>query len=137
MVVVQRYSVNVWIAMNLMFAFCVAFFFFCQLQQGTVATVMNSSHTFLTFSSLYLFIYFGLAAVGNSGYCYEQQPHFSYFFVPLSQHWVHALFTGPTNITFQQFFIKNRSHDAIYTFKNYFTTVFSISAKISCIQTDL
>ena len=48
------------------------FFFFCQLQQGTVATVMNSSRTFLTFSSLYLFIYFGLAAVGNSGYCYEQ-----------------------------------------------------------------
>ena len=32
--------------------------------------------------------------------------------------------------------IKNRSHDTIYTFKNYFATVFSVSATISSIQTD-
>ena len=30
--------------------------------------------------------------------------------------------------------IKNESHGIIHTFKNYFTTVFSVSAKISCIQ---
>ena len=30
--------------------------------------------------------------------------------------------------------IKNGSHGIIYTYKNYFVTVFSISAKISCIQ---
>ena len=29
--------------------------------------------------------------------------------------------------------IKNRSHDTIHTFKNYFTTVFSVSAIISLI----
>ena len=38
--------------------------------------------------------------------------------------------------------IKNESHDTIYTFKNYFATVFSVfsfqfSATISSIQTDL
>ena len=31
----------------------------------------------------------------------------------------------------------HRSHDIIYTFKNYFTTIFLISVKISCIETDL
>ena len=35
---------------------------------------------------------------------------------------------SPTNYTFQQlFFIKNGSHNIIYTFKNYFATVFSVS----------
>ena len=29
-------------------------------------------------------------------------------------------------LLFSNFFIKNRSHDTIYTFKNYFTTVFSV-----------
>ena len=32
--------------------------------------------------------------------------------------------------------IKNWSHDTIHTFKNYFATVFSVSATISSIQTD-
>ena len=32
--------------------------------------------------------------------------------------------------------IKNRSHDTIHTFKNYFVTVFSVFSKISCIQMD-
>ena len=30
----------------------------------------------------------------------------------------------------------HESHDTIHTFKNYFITVFSVSVKISCIQTD-
>ena len=34
---------------------------------------------------------------------------------------------------FSNFFIKNESHNTIYTFKNYFVTVFSVSTKISCI----
>ena len=37
---------------------------------------------------------------------------------------------------FSNFFIKNGSHSTIYTFKKYFATVFLVSAKISCIQTD-
>ena len=32
--------------------------------------------------------------------------------------------------------IKNGFHGTIYTFKNYFATIFSVSAKIMCIQTD-
>ena len=48
----------------------------------------------------------------------------------------HALFTDPQIPLFNNFFIKNRSHDTNHTFKNYFVTVFSISAKISSIQTD-
>ena len=32
--------------------------------------------------------------------------------------------------------IKNRSHDTIHTFKNYFITVFSVFSKISCIQSN-
>ena len=32
--------------------------------------------------------------------------------------------------------MKNGSHDTIHTFKNYFVTVFSVSAKISSIQTN-
>ena len=35
----------------------------------------------------------------------------------------------PQTPTFSNFFIKNESHDTIHTFKNYFVTVFSISAK--------
>ena len=38
---------------------------------------------------------------------------------------------------FINFFIKNGSHGSIHTFKNYFTTVFSVFSKISSIQTDL
>ena len=39
---------------------------------------------------------------------------------------------------FNNFFIKNRSHGTIHTFKNYFATVFSIFnfSKINFIQTD-
>ena len=47
-----------------------------------------------------------------------------------------ALFMDPQITLFINFFIKNGSHSTIYTFKNYFATVFSVSAKISSIQTD-
>ena len=39
-----------------------------------------------------------------------------------------ALFTIPQITLFNNFFIKNGSHNTIYIFKNYFTTVFSVSA---------
>ena len=38
---------------------------------------------------------------------------------------VHVLFMGPTATLFRKK-IKNRSHGTIYTYKNYFTTVFSV-----------
>ena len=40
---------------------------------------------------------------------------------------IRALFTVPQITLFSHFFIKNRSHSTIYTFKNYFATVFSVS----------
>ena len=40
---------------------------------------------------------------------------------------IRALFTIPQIILFNNFFIKNESHNTIYTFKNYFATVFSVS----------
>ena len=40
---------------------------------------------------------------------------------------VNALFTDPQIPLFRNFFIKNGFHSTIHTFKNYFTTVFSIS----------
>ena len=55
---------------------------------------------------------------------------------------VYTLFTHCTYIVYTLKNIKNGSHDTIYTFKNYFVTVFSIfnfqfSATISSIQTHL
>ena len=38
---------------------------------------------------------------------------------------------------FRKFFIKNRSHGTIHTFKNDFATIFSVFSKISGIQTNL
>jgi len=58
---------------------------------------------------------------------------------PASGNRSRALFTGPTNLFFfSKTFIKNGSHDTIYTFKNYFTTnVFNFQfSAISGIQTN-
>ena len=62
-------------------------------------------------------------------------PVFFYFSV---NQWVRALFMDPQISFFINFFIKNGSHSTIHTFKNYFTTVFSVFSfsKISSIQTD-
>ena len=48
---------------------------------------------------------------------------------------IRVLFTVPQITLFSNFFIKNGSHSTIYIFKNYFVTVFLVSAKISAIQT--
>ena len=37
-----------------------------------------------------------------------------------------VLFTGLTNFFLGKIFIKNRSHDTIHIFKNYFVTMFSV-----------
>ena len=49
---------------------------------------------------------------------------------------IRALFTDPQILLFSNFFIKNRCSSTIHTFKKYFITVFSISVKISSIQTN-
>ena len=43
------------------------------------------------------------------------------------EQWICALFTVPQITLFYNFFINNGSHSTIYTFKNYFATVFSVS----------
>ena len=59
---------------------------------------------------------------------------FSFFFGSARTCWlfhseqcIHALFTDSQIPLFSNFFIKNKSHGTIYTFKNYFVTVFSVS----------
>ena len=44
-----------------------------------------------------------------------------------SEQCICVLFTVPQITLFSNFFIKNGSHSTIYTFKNYFATVFSVS----------
>ena len=58
---------------------------------------------------------------------------FFFFFQPAIVDFVNCeqciciLFTVPQITLFSNFFIKNGSHNTIYTFKNYFATVFSVS----------
>ena len=69
---------------------------------------------------------------------FQLKPVFSifcfYFLVPAvlfdqlnREQCIHAPFMDPQISLFNNFFIKNGSHDTIHTFKNYFATVFSIS----------
>ena len=66
---------------------------------------------------------------------------FFFFFQPTIvdfvnyKQYIYVLFTIPQIILFSNIFIKNGSHNTIYTFENYFATVFSVSTKISSIQT--
>ena len=53
-----------------------------------------------------------------------------------SEKCIRALFTDPQISLFNNFFIKNGFHGTIHTFKNYFATIFSVSVKISLIQSD-
>ena len=51
--------------------------------------------------------------------------------------WVSCIVHGThKHLFFNQTFIKNGSYGTIYTFKNYFATIFSIFNKISSIQTN-
>ena len=96
------HMVPVWIALKpavrLWVAFSASFFFFCQLQQEIAVTVQWIVATF------FLLFRFFITSMGLV-YC-SWDPQISLF---------------------NNFFIKNRSYDTIYTFKNYFATVFSVS----------
>ena len=107
---VTWHIVSVWIQRLLHFAFFVFFFFFffffcCSTHfRGQISLFMllfiNSSHIYLTFYLLFI-------TLVDPVYC---------------------LRNSQTSL-FSNFFIKNRSHNAIHTFKNYFTIVFSIFSK--------
>ena len=74
-----------------------------------------------------------MSAFGKRVYASQMHVlHFFFFFLffeskyltfSMNSAWC-ALFTDPQILLFSNFFIKNRSHDTIHTFKNYFATVF-------------
>ena len=84
----------------------------------------------LAFFFSFFFSFFFLARVCETcGYCLctvqwtiVTKFDFSHSFQPTSAHY--TLFTNPQTSLFNNFFIKNRFHGTIHTFKNYFTTVF-------------
>ena len=75
----------------------------------TVCFVLKPTSTF--FSTFFFFFFLKLAIVDfvNGKQC------------------ICILFTVPQITLFNNFFIKNGSHNTIYTFKNYFATMFSVS----------
>ena len=109
------YIDRVWIQLILRLHFCVSlllFFFYLPL--------------FLTFQPVYCILFINSCTVHNK---ITRGMHTS---------GSHLLFTDPQTSLFSNFFIKNGFYGTIYTFKNYFATVFSIFSfsKISSIQTD-
>ena len=63
---------------------------------------------------LLLFMHYTWTVVTKLDFSLSSQPIRTY----------HALFTNPQISLFNNFFIKNGSHDTIHAFKNYFVTVF-------------
>ena len=63
-------------------------------------------------SCVFLFFFFFLAAIVDFVNCKQ---------------YIRVLFTVPQITLFNHFFIKNGFHSTIYTFKNYFATLFSVS----------
>ena len=84
-------------------------------------------------------------------FLFARFPSFSFLFflaavvdyssVNSAYQWSVYCWRDPQTTLFSNFFIKNGSHGTIYTFKNYFTTVFSVFnfqflTKISCIHSE-
>ena len=84
--------------------------FFTKHHQVTVWIQIISASTF--FELRFSLFFFGSAAIVDFVNC---------------EQCIRALFTVPQITLFSHFFIKNGSHSTIYTFKNYFATVFSVS----------
>ena len=78
-------------------------------------------------SCVFSFFFFLSATAGDSGYCAWSVAALFLLFCPFitSVGPEHYLW-DPQISLFNNFFIKNKSHDTIYIFKNYFTTVFSV-----------
>ena len=73
------------------------------------------------------FFFFLSAAIGDSGYCSMKSSHTFLLFRPfiISVGLVYCSW-DPQISLFNNFFIKNGSHDTIHIFKNYFVIVFSV-----------
>ena len=98
----------------------------------------------LAFAFFPFFLFLFSMRLWDCGYCsctvqWTVAAKFDFsIFLPISAH--RALFMDPQISLFSKFFIKNDSNGTIYTFKNYFATVFlSFQFQFlifSCIQTD-
>ena len=81
--------------------------------------------------SSYIMYLFGFKLLWRLRFCSAVFSFFFFFFFLVKSAFVDfstdALFTDPQITFFSNFFIKNESHGTIHTFKNYFTTVFSVS----------
>ena len=77
--------------------------------QMIVASTLLSCGFFLFF-----FLIFFICSIRTCWFFYGKQ-------------YIYVLFTDPQILLFSKFFIKNGSHGIIYTFKNYFSTVFLVS----------
>ena len=73
---------------------------------------------------LFLFFFWCSRVLGYCGYCLMNSSR--NFWPVLREQCICALFTDPQISFFINFFIKYGSHSTIYTFKNYFATVFSV-----------
>ena len=69
-----------------------------------------------------------------SSFFFLFQPHYL-IKSTMNSAWVHCSWISQI-LLFSHFFIKNGSYNTIYIFKNYFTIVFSVLAKITSFQTD-
>ena len=97
------------------FVFLIFFFFYPEAREHSYQWVLCTVYRTHTTFNIHIFV------------CYVHGTHTTFnvhIFVCydiISGFYV--LFMRPTNLNF---FIKNRSHDTIYIFKNYFDTVFSV-----------
>ena len=90
----------------------------------------------LRFRSFFFFFFLFSRVLEECGYCSLNSSRKCWLFN--YEQCICALFMDLQIPLFSNFFIKNGSHGTIHTFKNYFTTVFSVFSfnKISSIQTD-
>ena len=79
--------------------------------------------TCLRFAFLIFFFFFS-RILEKRGYCSLNSNRKCWLFY--RKQCISVLFMDPQILLFSNFFIKNRSHGTIYTFKNYFATVFLV-----------
>ena len=78
----------------------------------------------VAFASAFSFFFFFFTRFGECSYCSINSSYKCWLFN--YEQCICALFMDPQISLFSNFFIKNGSYGTIYTFKNYFATVFLI-----------
>ena len=101
------------------------FFSFFEMNSYLFLNVCLDCVSVSAFSSFFFFffsrVFFPLVATVHVRYMNSNRNFWPVF----RKQYIYTLFTDPQISFFINFFIKNGSHDIIYTFKNYFATVIS------------